>query len=210
MNDGKLKIYLFQGSRMEEELIRNVRERFPSRYEKSSRLRQESGRMVSLAATHLLYAAAGIESEQDLLYGSSGKPYCKNGPCFNLSHSGEYAAIVVDEDPAGLDIQLKRHLSDAVLRKICTASEMEWVMQDQDMRSILLWTMKEGILKADGRGISVDLRDICCMPFLNGEPVNSEGIAYYGTYDWFGQYACCACTTKSYMQLEIVDLSAKA
>ena len=58
-----------------------------------------------LAAGLLLRFALGAMAAQ-IEYTHKGKPFLRNGPYFNLSHSGEYAIMAVSENEVGADIQM--------------------------------------------------------------------------------------------------------
>ncbi|MDE6677144.1 MAG: 4'-phosphopantetheinyl transferase superfamily protein [Clostridia bacterium] len=77
-----------------------------------------------------------------------GKPYLAESPLFfNLSHSGNITAVVVSEQEAGLDIQLReeRDLS-AVLRRLSPAERSE--------DFFALWTAKEAYIKYKGESLA--------------------------------------------------------
>jgi 4'-phosphopantetheinyl transferase len=84
---------------------------------------------------------------------------------FNLSHSGPHSLIAVAEDRSvGVDIEMSRPMSDilGVAMGIATAQEIDLLRQlpAGEMHSSFfdLWTRKEALLKAIGRGFLVDPR----------------------------------------------------
>lgn len=86
---------------------------------------------------------------------------------FNLSHSGRYSLIAVAEDRSvGVDIEMSRPMSDllGVAMGIATAREIDLLRQlpAGEMHSSFfdLWTRKEALLKAIGRGFLVDPRQV--------------------------------------------------
>jgi 4'-phosphopantetheinyl transferase len=86
---------------------------------------------------------------------------------FNLSHSGRHSLIAVAEDRAvGIDIEMHRPMSDllAVAMAVATAREIDLLRQlpADEMHSSFfdLWTRKEALLKATGRGFLVDPRQV--------------------------------------------------
>ena len=57
-------------------------------------------------ASGLLYRfALGNNYEELMSFNEHGKPIAKNGVCFNVSHSGDYAALYVGENECGIDIE---------------------------------------------------------------------------------------------------------
>ncbi len=79
---------------------------------------------------------------------------------FNLSHSGDRVAIAVARSEVGLDLEkVNIEQIDIDLIHACfTTSEQRWLEQgtnDPWRGFFRLWTLKEAVLKADGRGLSI-------------------------------------------------------
>lgn len=99
---------------------------------------------------------------------AAGKPFLAKPAQhleFNLSHSGRHGLIAVAEDRSvGVDIEVRRPMSDIldVAFGVATAREAERLKQlpaDQIHSAFFeLWTRKEALLKAVGRGFLVDPR----------------------------------------------------
>jgi 4'-phosphopantetheinyl transferase len=86
---------------------------------------------------------------------------------FNLSHSDRHGLIAVAEDRSvGVDIEMTRPMSDLleVAVGVATAREIDLLRQLQagEMHSSFfdLWTRKEALLKAIGRGFLLDPRQV--------------------------------------------------
>jgi 4'-phosphopantetheinyl transferase len=86
---------------------------------------------------------------------------------FNLSHSGRHGLIAVAEDRSvGVDIEVRRPVSDllGVVLQIATSREAKLLKQlstSQVHSNFLdLWTRKEAVLKALGRGFLIDPREV--------------------------------------------------
>src|SRR3954467_4192670 len=109
---------------------------------------------------------------KDLVFdsGSHGKPYLGKPSLpvqFNLSHSGLRAALVVTRTMrCGIDIEhVRSEISDqAIAVRFFCARENEWLQSLPSDQRILgffrLWSVKESILKADGKGMSIPLADV--------------------------------------------------
>lgn len=132
---------------------------YPERMQKISRLTREEDRLRSLAAGLLLCEVLGAPK---IFYGEGEKPYIPGGPHFNLSHSGDYALLAVDDGPVGVDIE-----------KWETWFENEWPALSasfhENERAALsengtpsakaffdMWTLKESYVKMLGTGFSVE------------------------------------------------------
>ncbi len=94
-----------------------------------------------------------------------GKP-CLDPPCgwsFNLSHSGDAAALALVRDASiGLDVEVLRRiddLDDLANRCFTTAERRELALCPAEHRDVLFlqgWTRKEACLKAIGSGLLVE------------------------------------------------------
>jgi 4'-phosphopantetheinyl transferase len=107
----------------------------------------------------------GLPEGIHLQYGEHGKPALAEpfpgGVAFNLSHSGDLAALALARDGrVGIDIERLRPLSDAprLARRILTVGEMvayDALPADARLPTLIAaWARKEAVLKALGTGIS--------------------------------------------------------
>jgi 4'-phosphopantetheinyl transferase len=109
---------------------------------------------------------------RDLVFESSdhGKPFLRKPSVpvqFNLSHSDLRAALVVTRTMrCGIDIErIRPEISDqAIAERFFCAQENEWLRSlpsDQRIHGFFrLWSVKESILKADGKGMSIPLSNV--------------------------------------------------
>ncbi|UOQ42598.1 4'-phosphopantetheinyl transferase superfamily protein [Halobacillus salinarum] len=93
-----------------------------------------------------------------------GKPYIRGCPAFhfNISHSGNWIAAVVDDHPAGIDIEKILPLDREFMARVLTKTEGQ---QQCGSRRPLeyfyeVWTAKESYLKATGKGLYVPMESI--------------------------------------------------
>lgn len=98
-------------------------------------------------------------------YTEFGKPYLKNLPIhFNISHSGDWVAVAIDENPVGIDIEVIRPIDFSVTSRLCTESDMEYIFKNDPDRNnqnpdtlrrfFEVWTAKEAYFKKIGTGIT--------------------------------------------------------
>jgi 4'-phosphopantetheinyl transferase len=83
---------------------------------------------------------------------------------FNVSHSNDYAVIVVSSNPVGIDIEYI-HTSftfDSLLESCFNAEERSFVGtgRERKIRFYSLWTRKEAVLKATAEGIIDNLASL--------------------------------------------------
>nr|WP_255733360.1 4'-phosphopantetheinyl transferase superfamily protein [Ruegeria sp. Ofav3-42] len=118
----------------------------------------------------------------EFTYGTYGKPLLKDGPGFNLSHSGGRAVLAVCEqtDP-GLDIEKIRPIENAVARhhfspaeyaKLSALPNSEWLQG-----FFRCWTRKEAVLKMLGHGLHMPLDsfDVTLSPDVSPQVTRIEG-----------------------------------
>ena len=125
-----------------------------ARQERICRCPRETTRLQLLAAGLLLRCILGVTEETPLLCTPQGKPYLKHGPCFNLSHSGHFAALAISDQPVGLDLQDMTHQpSPRLADRWFTPEEAAWIHGNPD-RFFHVWTRKESVVKALGLGLA--------------------------------------------------------
>lgn len=140
---------------------------FVSDYRKSKveKLRFEKDKVLSLGAGLLLsfsLAKAGID-EKTLVFtkGEHGKPYLNgSGLYFSLSHSGHRAALILDTEECGIDIELVSAYKPQVATRFF--SEMEKTLLgsydgDEALQNecfTRIWTRKESYGKFTGYGLN--------------------------------------------------------
>lgn len=93
----------------------------------------------------------------------NNKPYIssKKAIFFNMSHAGDYAIIAVCCVPVGIDLEYQNKKFDftEILPSTFSKLEIETILKSTDKTAMFfkLWTRKEAIVKATGKGISDDL-----------------------------------------------------
>jgi 4'-phosphopantetheinyl transferase len=127
------------------------------------RWRNLMGKLLLLDALESFQLPGGLLDTLDYTY--HGRPFFKNlpGVDFNISHSGNYViCALAKEITIGIDIEEI---------KPCSLSDFTNTMNEQQWRIIkkstepfrqffTYWAIKESIIKADSRGMSLPLMDI--------------------------------------------------
>ena len=92
----------------------------------------------------------GLEELPEVRFDPGGKPrFIDSSLHFSLSHSGNLAAVLISEEPCGVDIELVRPEVAERLRERCL-SDGE---RARGCDFFELWTKKECIAKLDGSGM---------------------------------------------------------
>lgn len=104
----------------------------------------------------------------DCLVDGHGKPYLANFPHrISLSHSYDYAAVMISEDKAvGIDIELIKDKIERVAKKFMTAAELSFIDQTNKIEHLYVcWCAKEAIYKLHGKRNVSFLDNIQLKPF---------------------------------------------
>jgi 4'-phosphopantetheinyl transferase len=119
--------------------------------------------------------------------GANKKPYLinsnKNKLFHNISYSGDWILLAVSSSAVGADMELvNRHFDfQGIIHQVFNEEEINYINNDLSAEQFfLLWTRKEALVKATGKGLDNDLKLIPC---LNGvHPVQMDIIS--STDDW--------------------------
>lgn len=179
------------------------------RLNKVNAQKQIKDRYLSAVAGYLLQVALNEQGlvNPDICLNEHGKPYLKEGGVyFNLSHSGAIAVCAVSSAEVGVDVQLVKPLSDKLVKRVCTAEEYAFVMQESDgaeQRFCRLWAVKESVIKCLGKGLSLSPSRVGVN--LTSHRITIDGAEanlYFKEYDLAG-YALAVCTTCQNFSIDI-------
>ena len=110
----------------------------------------------------ILYENYNISINVDnIIFNEYGKPYLINNELyFNISHSNELIAIIIDDKECGIDIEFVDYSRevDKLAYKILSKSEQKKYENSQDKHKFFykMWTKKETIFKFQGTGIALN------------------------------------------------------
>ncbi|SHH72080.1 4'-phosphopantetheinyl transferase [Chryseolinea serpens] len=115
----------------------------------------------------------------DLAYSKFSRPYFGHGVDFNISHSGDVVVCAISmTGRVGVDIEAMRVVTPSDFELFFDAAEMQRLAQADNVLDefYTLWTKKEAVMKADGKGLSIPLKDVRLM---------GNGCAYIENYCWY-------------------------
>ena len=98
-----------------------------------------------------------------LKYSKWDKPYFNEGPEFSISHSRNLVAVVVAEKfPVGIDVQYCKPADYTQYFDLLNQHDLDVINHSKEPLTTFyeIWTKKESISKADGRGLSIDFQHI--------------------------------------------------
>lgn len=98
---------------------------------------------------------------------SSGKPFLTNFPHqISLSHSYDYAAVMVSKDKAvGIDIELIKDKIERISHKFMSEDELSFIGNNRIEHLYVCWCAKEAVYKLHGKKNISFLDDIRITPF---------------------------------------------
>ena len=129
------------------------------RLEKASKLNDKEY-YRSLGAAYLLKEYLG---DKAMGFNQNGKPYCLDGPYFNISHSGKYIVLAISERrDIGIDIERIDKRKVKTIQYILKNEE-----KTEDLQELFqIWSAKESLLKCLGSNIGY-IKEVPDYP-LNG------------------------------------------
>lgn len=114
---------------------------------------------------YVLAKETGIFTERlQYEYNEWGKPALVGSDIhFNLSHSGDYVVLAVSDQPIGIDVEHKTKNYEALAKRCFCPEEYEDIMsvdtrEEQEIRFLEYWTMKEAYIKLRGEGMRIPFR----------------------------------------------------
>ena len=179
------------------------REHFPVRFERAGRYRFREDQLRCIGAGLLLDRVLGIR-ETDLAAGPCGKLYVPGSTHgFSLSHSGDRIVLADGEGNIGVDIEVHHpgHLSLA--KRVYTAEEAEWMQKDPEERFFRLWSMKESVMKALGRGLSLPPESFSVLAAVDGKTVTVEGTELFLRTVPMEGYGLAVCSDRPVEEIRI-------
>jgi 4'-phosphopantetheinyl transferase len=135
--------------------------------EKIKRFKFRQDALRSLSGEALLRYALqkyyDVEYKKEIIEENEfGKPYLINKQIsFNISHSGNWSALVCFENDAGIDIEKLEEPPYEIMKKTFTQKEIEQIenkdQQVKERQFYKIWTLKESYIKMIGQGLSLPL-----------------------------------------------------
>ncbi len=133
------------------------------RYEKFSRYKQEDDKLRCLAVGILLNKYIGKDRLKNIKYEENQKPYIEDYEHFNISHSGNFVGLAIDNSIVGLDIEKREDReTQRIAERICTTKEINHINESKDKIETFYkyWTLKESYMKWSGKGFSMSPKSI--------------------------------------------------
>lgn len=181
---------------------------WPERREQVLRCLNPEDKARCLAAGLMLSFVLEVSDASLIRYNPYGKPFLSDSSVhFNLSHSGDYIVLAVGENEVGIDIEKSVPYSDDVAKKCFVPEEYRLLKEQKDIDSFyMLWTAKESVMKACGKGLQMPPESFCVLPVEDGPHLIGGKI-------WFLSWLChdghqiCVASEKEISEINIIHLS---
>lgn len=143
-----------------------------------------------------------------------GKPYIKGYTDFhyNVSHSGEWVVCAVHNNEIGIDIEQHKPIDLSIAKRFFCEEEYKELVILQNQSRInhfyKLWTLKESLFKAIGKGLSIPLNSCRFMITegdINYRPSIDFDKKYFRLYSFDSNYTVALCSTK-YIYEESIEV----
>lgn len=146
-------LYLWKITEDIEYLINNVKLSENSSL-RIKEMKAESHRKGFLAIRMLLQHLG--YNDYDLHYDRFGKPHLKNNKEISISHSLDFSALAISDNPIGIDIEKIKPKIALIAPRFMNVSHLKNLPQQQQLqKATIIWGIKESIFKIKNeKGIS--------------------------------------------------------
>jgi 4'-phosphopantetheinyl transferase len=149
----EVKIYVWKISETFDELSSEIILTQKSQF-RLENMKSEMHQRGFLSVRKLLQVAG--YNDFDLFYDESGKPSLLDNKFISISHSHEMSAIIISNEPVGIDLEIQKEKVLKIASKFMDISHLKNLSyQDQIKKSTVIWGIKETIYKIENqKGIS--------------------------------------------------------
>lgn len=119
----------------------------PESLERVLNMKSELHQRGFLSVRHLLMALGYCDT--DLFYDTNGKPHLKDGKQISITHSFNYAAVIVSDNLVGIDIEKQREKIGVIAHKFIDY-ELDYLKDstpDYIKKLTVIWCVKESLYK---------------------------------------------------------------
>lgn len=118
-----------------------------------------SGKLLLLHALKQICPPVNLTID-DVRLTSFDRPYFDHPIDFNISHSGQYSILgITRAGKIGIDIEHIQPINSSEIKDVFTPNEWQQIQNDGKGNQMFynLWTRKEAIIKATGKGLNMPL-----------------------------------------------------
>lgn len=162
--DKDTKVLIWRIEESFDDLFQNLELTEKCRY-RVDNMKSDLHRRGFMSVRHLL-ALEGY-SDFDLFYDDHGKPHLKDGKYISITHSYEFAGIIISDREVGIDIEKQRQKIIRIAHKFTPIEEYRTLANDDALirKLTIVWCAKESLYKSfSEKGLSL-LRHIDVTDF---------------------------------------------
>lgn len=144
---------------------------------------------------------------ESLLQNEFGRPFLSSEIDFNISHSGEYAVCAIsDKGRVGIDVEAVRPLNLLHFQSYLTDEEWRAITKSRAPYNTFYhyWTIKESVIKADGKGLSTPLSDVVIR---DRKALLKEAVWFLSALNLHPHYKCHLATNLENYEIRIRKIS---
>jgi 4'-phosphopantetheinyl transferase len=175
-----------------QKLIKKLPVDFQEKIGKYKRWQDACGSLYGKFLLQIMLKECGFSADLgNLRYSKYQKPYLEDGPPFNISHSANRVACIMGRDGrVGIDLEEIREMPFADFQSQFSGEEWAAIQGAVDPTNTFYayWTAKESIIKADGRGLQIPLKE---LHIDDSGTILFDGNAWnLRRLDWYDDYSC--------------------
>jgi len=143
---------------------------------------------------------------ESLLQNEFGRPFLNSEIDFNISHSEEYAVCAIsDKGRVGIDVEAIRSINLTHFQDYLTNEEWQAITKSGKPHETFYhyWTIKESVIKADGKGLSTPLSDVIIQ---NRKALLKETVWFLRELNLHPRYKCHLATNLENSEIRIRKL----
>jgi 4'-phosphopantetheinyl transferase len=149
--------------------------------------------------------------------GENKKPYVANAGQtdlhYNISHSGDWILLAVSNSALGADVEFINHSFSyrEVIDDHFSIDEAAYIRQNRSLeRFFMLWTRKEALTKATGKGLDEDLKLIPALDGVNladSSIISSSSDLIVNSFKLHDQYMASIATGNTISEIKFWDIN---
>lgn len=177
----KVNVYILHTDLVKENLNSLLDYVSKDRKDRALKYINEKDQLLSLGSSYLLKKYLGDNPIKESKY---SKPYINGGPYFNISHSGEYACLVISPSyDVGVDIE---KIDESRVNAIKYTLDKNEKNTENPGDLFRMWSNKESLIKCLGLSLN-EVKSVPALP-LSGIR-HYEGQCYYTVSEIYKNYS---------------------
>lgn len=175
--DNETHILIWEITESEEELMSELR-LVKQSVKRLQKMKSQMHRRAFLSVRKLIMIAD--YKDDDLTYNDNGKPFLSDGVHISITHSYQYAAIILGANPVGIDIEKQKEKITKISSKFITEEEQQYLdnFENKIEGLTFIWCAKEAIYKLHGKNGLSFKNNISVAPFERNSLQTKASVHY--------------------------------